>query len=652
MSVIGLVQIGMLDKYAFLPLSVGLIQSYYKRYGKHNKRYTFLDPLVERISPNDAVRRFQGCDAILFSVYAWNEQISLAIAKAVKRSSPETVIVFGGPQVPLDSGPYLRKNRFIDILSLGEGELAAQTILDALLERDWQATLSTCYLENDRVVVRPRPVKQMSLEYHPSPYLDGTFDSLIRNRSDICWMAPWETNRGCPNKCAYCGWDQIGRRRTIPFPMQRVLGELSWFHTHDIKYVFLCDAGFGILKRDKEIIDQMILCKEKYNTEIKYIICYTNFEKRFKQSLSSFKKIVKNNLSAYIGIDLQSVSLKTISEVKRLNFSQETYSSITKECSTSNIPTSTNLILSLPYETYESFIAGIDTCIDSGQYNRIVVFTLIMLPNAPLSHKDMLEKHSMDCIRVPLGGYPGSRFAPPVVEEQIWLAVGSSSMPRENWIQARTYAWMTGLIFFGRLAQIPILLARHLFDIPYKTIFQAIMDADREFHPHVAAVADFLVQEATRITNGGHDYIHAPDWFDLWWFHDQYLHIKMTLDNTLDVFLCEIGKIIRQTVSNFGDKNDAATLLHDATRLNTALVRRPATEESLQLDLQYDILSIYNDIICGTEKKIAFRKDRQVLTIDRAKEYLSKDDFIRLINDNYGDTIKYLHSDEAIVSHL
>ena len=51
-----------------------------------------------------------GADVVGFSVYVWNIELSLAIARALKARRPATLIVFGGPQVPDRAEAFLRHN--------------------------------------------------------------------------------------------------------------------------------------------------------------------------------------------------------------------------------------------------------------------------------------------------------------------------------------------------------------------------------------------------------------------------------------------------------------------------------------------------------------------------------------------------------------
>ena len=48
-------------------------------------------------------------DAVLFSCYIWNISMCLDVAQMLKKVSPNTTIIFGGPEVSFDDVEYMEK---------------------------------------------------------------------------------------------------------------------------------------------------------------------------------------------------------------------------------------------------------------------------------------------------------------------------------------------------------------------------------------------------------------------------------------------------------------------------------------------------------------------------------------------------------------
>ena len=180
-------------------------------------------------------------------------QISLEAARRLKRRNPDQLIIFGGPQVPDHAEAFLRANPFIDLVVHNEGERTFVDLLNRLPARDWTGVRGISYLA-DGQFVRPPPVERMrDLEELPSPFLNGTFNALIESNPGEQWIGLWETNRGCPFQCTFCDWGSATAGKVTKFEFDRLHGELKWFADRTIKYIFVCDANFGIQKRDVEI---------------------------------------------------------------------------------------------------------------------------------------------------------------------------------------------------------------------------------------------------------------------------------------------------------------------------------------------------------------------------------------------------------------
>lgn len=105
-------------KYIHTSLSVRTLKAYAENDGVEFAEYT----INERAS--DILRDIylRKCDAVLFSCYIWNVEMCLEIADMLKKVSPGTAVIFGGPEVSFDDVEYMEKYPFIDAVMRGEGE--------------------------------------------------------------------------------------------------------------------------------------------------------------------------------------------------------------------------------------------------------------------------------------------------------------------------------------------------------------------------------------------------------------------------------------------------------------------------------------------------------------------------------------------------
>ena len=201
---IGLVQINnMFSGQTYTPYSVGLLQAYVQRHARDPARYRFRSPVYVRMSVQDAVDHLRGVQVAGFSLYVWNVNLSLAIARRLKAEDPSVWIVCGGPHVPDCPDTFLREYPFIDVVVHGEGESVFCALLEQYPDSCAQRGIgSVSYRNADGCcVTEPRRSRMKDLDQVPSPYLDGVFDALMQEHPEHQWLALWETNRGCPFSC-------------------------------------------------------------------------------------------------------------------------------------------------------------------------------------------------------------------------------------------------------------------------------------------------------------------------------------------------------------------------------------------------------------------------------------------------------------------
>ena len=111
---VGLIQINnAFSNSYYLPYSVGLLESYFKKYSKKADKFEFLEPIYCRMPIKDMVKKVENADIIAISAYAWNFNGSLEIAKRIKKKNENVLIIVGGPQIPDNAEKFLRRNPYV-----------------------------------------------------------------------------------------------------------------------------------------------------------------------------------------------------------------------------------------------------------------------------------------------------------------------------------------------------------------------------------------------------------------------------------------------------------------------------------------------------------------------------------------------------------
>ena len=174
-----------------------------------------------------------------FSCYIWNIEETIKVIRLLKKVSPETIIVLGGPEVSYDSNYWLRRIEEIDFIVMGEGEISFKQLLhyvDGNLPL--QEVPGICYLVDGKFIIHPQGPK-IDLREIPSPY---RFEEDIPHLSKrITYI---ETSRGCPFSCQFClSSIEVGVRY---FNREKVKEDIRYLMDNGAKIIKFVDRTFNI----------------------------------------------------------------------------------------------------------------------------------------------------------------------------------------------------------------------------------------------------------------------------------------------------------------------------------------------------------------------------------------------------------------------
>lgn len=614
MKRIGLVQINnSFSGQNYLPYSVGILQAYAMRHLSRPGDFEFLLPIYARVPVEQAVCALEEADIVFFSAYVWNIRISLEIAGRLKERSPDCRIIFGGPQVPDRTEVFLRKNRFIDLACNGEGEQAFAAILEH--GEDLEKVPSISYLDrNGTFVQRPRAPRIKDLPTVPSPYLEGVFDTLMECRPQERWIALWETNRGCPFSCTFCDWGSAVASKLYSFDLERLQREIQWFADHRIEYVFCADANFGILPRDVELTRHV--AEVKRSRGYPHALSVQSTKNATERAYQVQKILADAGLNKGVAISMQSMDPTTLKAIKRDNISLKTYSELQRRFTRDRVETYSDMILGLPEETYDSFVDGVAAIIEGGQHNRIQFNNLSILPNAEMNDPDYRAKYGIETVVSRVVNIHGELTTEEVYEEQE-LVVATKAMPRDQWVRTRAFCWMTALLYFDKVFQIPLTVARHCCDVRYRELLEFFTEGDLADYPTLSEIREFFRVEARRIQDGGAEYVYSKEWLGIWWPADEYILIRLTAQGKLEAFYREAQARIASLLTS-KDLALPSQLLADAVRMNCALLKQPFVHEDCEIELGYNVMEFYRSALEGTAVPLEARPSRY--RIDRSSQ--------------------------------
>jgi len=199
-------------------------------------------------------------DAVFFSVYLWNREMSLRVASDVRRVMPDAVLGFGGPEVSWAAEKFLDECAAGDLVIAGEGEATFVELVERFAryandtapegigaslseilsgiagvyfcDRGESGRGGSIRFGGDRPLIA-------DLDTIPFPYTPEQIDFEPAHR-----IVYYESSRGCPFKCAYCLSSLDARVRY--YPLERVLSEIAYFMDRGFPLVKFVDRTFNL----------------------------------------------------------------------------------------------------------------------------------------------------------------------------------------------------------------------------------------------------------------------------------------------------------------------------------------------------------------------------------------------------------------------
>lgn len=491
-----------------LPLASGLLSSYSKTLPGIREGYDIKIRFL-REDPVKMVGELSNPAVVAFSCYMWNFRASLTLAELVKRKFPESLIVFGGPQVPkqehrikftFDTYP------FVDVLVAGEGEYTFADLLMARLEGRYFSTVQGISFRSldgaEGFVSTPRRAR-VDLNTIPSPFLDGTFGRLIKEYGPYVSGAIWETNRGCPYACTFCDWGGADVSTISRYDMSRLYEELKWLSENHIAYVFAADANFGILsERDLELAGWIAELHERTGYPEAFVV---NWAKNSHTRIVAIAEtLAKAGVSCNVTLSMQSHNPETLRAIKRRNLKEEQVLQLKKEFHGRGVPTYTEVILGLPEETYSSFVSGFNKMMTPGLYDCFIVYLALMLENTEMATPEYRDKYRLET-RFTSVGFSRRKFQEAAAGGQE-IVVGTSTMGVEDWKRAYAVGYFCVALYNHRIAFFLMNYLRKDFDVVHTDFVEFLleeMERNPGDYPRIALAYGHIKEQRDSVLDNG-----------------------------------------------------------------------------------------------------------------------------------------------------
>jgi len=391
------------ERQVWLPYAWGRFREYCDYQSNHDlTQVKWLPPLIEGWFDVNRLleeHNLKNVDVLLLSFYVWNEERQLEIAKRARAANPNILILAGGPQAQYRPHQNTKAYEVCDWITPWEGEDLLATIL---YQKVNGLTVEHDLLVDPRYPVDKVSAKRLILKKFQSPYKlywdEYThIAQTIKDRHGSLFTM-WETNRGCPYKCAFCDWGSATSDKIRRLTEDTVMEDLEAFSKLGVTYVFNADANFGIFKDDIKYIERAVELKNStgYPQEIQFSAAKNKKE----VSNQAHKLLYDANMCTGAQISYQHTDDAVLDAIDRSNIRQDKLQEELNEAFKNNIPLVGVSILGNPGDTVEKWKHNLGYMLEIGFHHDLRVHDFMLLPNAPAADPEYIQKYGIKTTRL------------------------------------------------------------------------------------------------------------------------------------------------------------------------------------------------------------------------------------------------------------
>ena len=425
------------------PLNIGYIASYCKKLFGNDVEITlfkYVDAIDDAVSKNPP-------DILAMSNYAWCQRIDREISKIFSKLNPHGIVVWGGPNFPLDlpsQERFFRENSVIDIYVPVEGEIGFANIVKKSLEvkskdefrnKMLEEPIDGCItrLKNGKLQYSTAPIRTKQLDEIPSPYTSGLLDQFFDGK-----LAPMiQTNRGCPFSCTFCVDGSKLVNKVNSFSNERVKQELHYIAKHvkpNMHSMHISDLNFGMYNKDLEICDYINEIQEEYNFP-KYVKV-TSGKNNKEKIIEAIQKLGK---STSMTMSVQSMDPQVLSNIRRDNISKQALIALGPALKKEGLSSISEVILGLPGESHASTMQTLKDLIHA-DLDWINIWTLMLLEGSELNTPQERKKWSIESkFRIIPRDFAKLKNGT-VVTEIEEVGVSTSTLSFDEYVELRLFA--------------------------------------------------------------------------------------------------------------------------------------------------------------------------------------------------------------------
>ena len=290
-------------------------------------------------------------------VYIWNAEETLQVVKLLKKVSPETIIILGGPEVTYETEQQ-EITALADYVITGQADITFRNICNDILN-------------NKKPLQKIIKAQHFKLNEINLPY-DEYNDEDIKNR--VIYV---EASRGCPFKCEFC---LSSLDKTVyPFELELFLGEMQKLFERGVRSFKFIDRTFNLkIATSIKIMDFFLEKMQKEKVYLHFELIPDHLPEKLKTVMQRFPE---DSLQFEIGIQSLNPDIQDIISRKQDDDKVHLNMNWIRQETTAHIHA--DLIIGLPGETISSFADGFNQLIELNPH-EIQVGVLKRLRGTPI----------------------------------------------------------------------------------------------------------------------------------------------------------------------------------------------------------------------------------------------------------------------------
>lgn len=281
-----------------------------------------------------------------FSAYEENIDRIRFWARFIKKLSPQTRTIIGGPQATFMPVDGLQQMAEIDYLCRCDGEMVMPHLAEALLhKRELSTVPGICFKRNDLIIETEAVCLPDELDMLPSPYLDGTLDPAGRDRVILF------TSRGCNGRCRFCYTPRASGHCQRFHSIERVVEEVQYLQAGGMNSFWFADPNFAATK--KRVV-QLCSALKKYTPGISFWC-----QARYHHVDDELACLIKDAGGDTIAFGLESSSIETQKKIGK-NLHPAKLSKAIEICQKHGLEVELFSLFGLPGDTFTSSVSTLE----------------------------------------------------------------------------------------------------------------------------------------------------------------------------------------------------------------------------------------------------------------------------------------------------